>query len=219
MSYLLERREIKRCLNPTAMTSAFSVCGIEYQNVVSIVVFGEVGYREKTVAVHYRVAGKGSRIDQCPTRVEMVAVLADTTSPNWQKEAEKLTPILKSIHNCTVIVDATGMGVFFAKILEQNGVLNIVRSNWGQRPYNEDYKRRFFNQRAQSTVHAAEAIKDGRVALSLEYQDELLEQGSRLPFYFDECGRYHMTSNESMLALGIPPPDLFNTVCMAFMEV
>ncbi|WP_211440704.1 hypothetical protein [Collimonas humicola] len=51
---------------------------------------------------------------------------------------------------------------------------------------------RFFNLRAQCSVLAAEAVKDARITFSNRQVQDLLDQASKFPYFFDEKGRYHI---------------------------
>jgi hypothetical protein len=143
-----------------------------------------------------------------------------TNSLDWTDTCGRLLDYARSenLSNVTWVVDCGGQGEQFARLLERMGAGNVVRVLWGSTNFKKRYKDRFFNQRAQCSVHAAEAVKDGRITFSDEYTRDLLDQGSRIPFFFDEKGRYHIVPKEKMAEDGIPSPDLWDTVCMAFLE-
>ena len=120
--------------------------------------------------------------------------------------------------NVTILVDVGGQGVQFAKRLEELGLANVIGVNWGKFCFKKRNKERFYDLRAQCSVHAAEAVKDGRISFARINTKELLDQGSRIPFTFDERARWKIMSKEDMAADGIPSPDLWDTICMAFLE-
>lgn len=175
-------------------------------------------HRDRTVATHIRVIGEGDRVDLEPRRVEVVKVPIYTNALDWTPVARLATDYAASVSNCTVVVDCGGQGVQFAKRMEEFGCPNVEKVNWGLKPFRKRNKERFFNLRAQCCVHAAEAVKDGRIRFTEEYQADLLDQGSRIPFYIDERGLWHIMRKEDMAKEGIPSPDFWDTVCMAFME-
>lgn len=176
-------------------------------------------YRDKTVCLHAHVIGNGDRIDDDPRRVDVVGIPVFSNSLDWQEVAGRVYQYALTLSNPTILVDVGGQGVQFAKMLERLGLGNIVKVNWGNTNFRKKYKERFFNRRAQCSVHAAEAVKDGRVTFVREHTKELLDQGSRIPYFFDEKARYHIMPKEKMKELeGIPSPDLWDTVCMAFLE-
>jgi hypothetical protein len=52
----------------------------------------------------------------------------------------------------------------------------------------------------------------GRITFTEKYKKELLDQGSRIPFFFDEQGRWQIMSKIDMkVNEGIPSPDLWDT--------
>lgn len=175
-------------------------------------------YRDKTVGSHFRVIGHGDRTELDPRRLDMVDVPVFTNALDWDGAARKVVDYVSQLSNCTVIVDVGGQGVQFAKKLEKLGLGNVIHSNWGVPCFKKKNKERFVNLRAQCSVHAAEAVKDGRITLSGKYRKELLDQGSRIPFFFDEKARWKIMSKEDMATEGIRSPDLWDTVCMAFLE-
>lgn len=176
-------------------------------------------YRDKTVCSHFRVTGNGSRGDADARRADLVAVPVFTNSLDWQGVARQVIDYAATLSNCTIVVDVGGQGVQFARMLENGGAGNVIHCNWGNPCFRKKNKERFVNLRAQCSVHAAEAVKDGRLSLSPAYKKELLDQGSRIPFFFDDRTRWKIMSKEDMLAEGIKSPDLWDTVCMVFLEM
>lgn len=214
--FLLGRSQIQRLVRP----AGGKVIGEHeaYGNLVIIDVGAGV-YRDKTVVTHARVIGYGDRIDSEPRRMDVMSIPVYSNSLDWEDVAGRAFDFGQQLSNVTYVVDVGGQGVQFAKILERMGAANIVYSNWGQACFKKRYKDRFFNLRAQCSVHASEAVKDGRVSFSEQYEKDLLDQGSRIPYFFDEKARYHIVPKEQMKEKdGIPSPDLWDTVCMGFLE-
>ncbi|WP_163003742.1 hypothetical protein [Pseudomonas viridiflava] len=194
--------------------------GEEWGHVIVVDVAAGVG-RDKTVATHMRVSGKGDRMMGSRRRkVEIVDVPIYSASEDWTPLAVKLRDYAQGLPNVTVVIDVSAMGMQFLRRLEELQLGNMVLKGvlWGARPYSNEYRKRFVNQRAQSTVHAAEAIRDGAMRLSAKYKRDLIEQGSRIPFSLDELGRFKIASKESMAADGLSSPDYFDTIAMVFLE-
>lgn len=175
-------------------------------------------HRDKTVGSHFRVIGNGDRLDPDPRRVDMMDVPIYSNSLDWPEVARKATDYAALQSNCTVLVDIGGQGVQFAKMMESFGCPNVIHINWGLYNFKKRLKERFFNQRAQCVVQAAEAIKDGRMSLMDLHKKDFLDQVSRTPFHIDEKGRWHIMPKEKMKEDGIPSPDLWDTVAMAYLE-
>lgn len=213
--YLLSTAMLESAM---AMTSPI-LPGESYGNVIIVDVAAGVG-RDKTVATHVKMTGRGDRMMPNRRKIEVVDVPVYSASEDWTPLAMHVINYAMTVKNPTIVIDVSAMGIQFLKRLEelQDGSMSIKGVAWGARPFANEYRKRFINQRAQSTVHACEAIKDGVVKLSVKYKRDLISQGSRLPYAFDEQGRYKIASKESMASDGLASPDLFDTICMAFLE-
>lgn len=213
--YLLSRKMIERLVAPKTRAIADDE---PYGNFLIIDVAAGV-FRDKTVGTHMRVTGYGDRLDPNPRRADVIDIPIFTNSLDWQDVAGRAHEIAAGLSNCTVLVDVGGQGVQFAKMLEKLGTPNVIKVNWGNTNFLDRLKKRFVNQRAQCSVNAADAVKDGRITFCEKYKKELLDQGSRIPFFFDEKGRWQIMSKVDMKQKeGIPSPDLWDTICMAFLE-
>jgi len=215
----------KYLLNTTLLERAIAaqspiLPGEEWGHLIVVDVAAGVG-RDKTVATHMRVSGKGDRmLNERRRKVEVVDIPIYSSTEDWTPLAVKLRDYAMRLPNVTIVIDVSAMGVQFMKRLQelQEGSMIIQGVQWGARPHSNEYRKRFLNQRAQCTVHATEAIKDGVVKLAKKHQRDLIDQGSRLPYSFDDQGRYKIATKESMEADGLSSPDLFDTICMAFLE-
>ena len=188
-----------------------------YGNLLIIDVAAGV-HRDKTVATHVRVIGDDDRVGDNPRRIQVMSVPLYTNALDWTPVARIATDFAATLSNCVVVVDCGGQGIQFAKRMEEFGCPNVEKVNWGLKPFKKRNKDRFFNLRAQCCVHAAEAVRDGRIKFTTDYQADLLDQGSRIPFFIDERGLWHIQKKEDMAKDGIPSPDFWDTICMAFME-
>lgn len=175
-------------------------------------------HRDRTVAVHMKVQGNGDRLSPEPRRAEVMAVPVYSNALDWTPAARMIADYVLALSNCVVLVDCHGMGSQFARRLEEFGVRNIVEVTWGNPPFNAEYEKRFYDQRAQCTVHLKEAIEDGRIKLLKRYEKDLLDQGSRIPFTFDEHGRWRIAKKADMAKAGLPSPDYFDCLAMGFLE-
>ncbi len=211
--YLLGRKIIEDRINAASIIS-----NDEYYGNVIIVDVAAGVHRDKTIATHAKIIGNGDRTEIDSRRVEILKVPLFSNALDWTPMARIIVDYAATISNPTIIVDTNGMGIQFAKKLEEFGASNVIYSRWGDKPFKKKYKDRFFNLRAQCAVHAAEAIKDGRLILCDDYKKELLDQGSRIPFFIDEKGLWHIAKKEDMAKEGLPSPDYWDTVCMAFLE-
>lgn len=211
--FLLGRSEVQRCIGAKPVIGADEAWGNMFIVDVAAGVF-----RDKTVGTHIRVTGNGDRIDPDPRKVDVVDIPIFSNALDWQEIAGRVFHYTQKLSNCTILVDVGGQGVQFAKMLENLGCPNVVKINWGNPCWKKKNKDRFFNQRAQCSVQAAEAVKDGRITFTNQHVQTLLDESSRLPFYFDERARYHILPKDLMKTEGIPSPDLWDTICMAFIE-
>jgi hypothetical protein len=176
-------------------------------------------YRDKTVALHVKVSGQWRphrRSD--PRKMDVVQIPVFSNALDWGDVAGRVVDYARTLSNVTFVIDVGGQGEQFARVMEKLGCGNIVRVLWGNPPFLTKYKKRFFNLRAQCSVHAAEAVKDGRITFITDHSKDLLDQGSRIPYHFDEKARFHIMPKEKMKEDGLPSPDLWDTVCMAFIE-
>jgi hypothetical protein len=185
---------------------------------VIVIDVGAGVYRDRTVATHFKVCGTGDRLDPDPRRVDVVDVPVYSNSLDWTDVAGRVIDYARTLSNVTMVVDVGGQGEQFARLLERTGVSVIVRCNWGKTNFKAKYKDRFFNQRAQCSVHASESVKDGRISFTEHNKKDLLDQGSRIPYHFDEKARYHIMPKEKMAEEGLRSPDFWDTVCMVFHE-
>lgn len=210
LAYLLSSEAIQRCMVPksASVIGAYEPHGF----LISVVVSAGLQYRSLTVATLFRVIGEGDRLSPNSRRAEMVKVLLKSPSEDLLQMAGVVFDAAKELSNCTIIVDQGGLGTHFIKILEILGAERVIGSTWGREPEGAAHRARFFNLRAQCNVHAVEAFKDGRVFSAGD--SELIEQGSKLTFKFDEYGRYAMTPKAEM-EVGT---DCWDTVAMAFLE-
>lgn len=218
MNNLLSLEEIERCIKPVGPAIA---PGAPCHEIVCVVVGAGV-YRLKTVAIHYRVSGKGSRTEKQPRRVDVIATPLDSMSHDWKADAQHLATYLQGIKNPLVYVDSSGLGTLFQQLLKSllggGQTIESELTHWGRKPEKGENWNRFYNLRAQGFVHACEAVKDGRVTIQAAHQLDWVGQGLSLSCKTRADRQYQMESQDERRAAGIPPTDYFDTLCMAFME-
>jgi len=214
--YLLSTMMIERAID---MASPI-LPGEEWGHLIVVDVAAGVG-RDKTVATHLRVSGKGDRLaNERRRKAEVVDIPIYSANEDWTPLAVKLRDYAMRFPNVTIVIDVSAMGMQFMRRLQelQEGSMIIQGVQWGAKPHSNANRKRFINQRAQCTIHAAEGIKDNVVKLSPKYKRDLIDQGSRMPYDLDDLGRYRIESKATMASDGLSSPDLFDTICMAFLE-
>ncbi|APQ14624.1 hypothetical protein BJP27_24570 (plasmid) [Pseudomonas oryzihabitans] len=211
--YLIGRKSIEACLGRQVIKDDDF-----YGNLLLVDVAAGV-YRDKTVATHARVLGNDPPEGLDPRKMDVKGYPVYTNSLDWTDAAARVAHTASQLSNCTVVVDVGGQGVQFAKLLERLEVPNIIKVQWGEPNFRPEYKARFVNQRAQCYVHLKFAIEQGRVGLCREQTKDLLDQGARLPFHFDDRARWQMMSKADMAQKeGLPSPDLLDTLAMGYLE-
>ena len=174
-------------------------------------------YRDYSAILVLKACGYGDYGDDA-RRVELVDVPMFSNSRDLQFLGGKVLDVFTQYENATVLIDRGGMGVAVCQQLENTGV-PVTRVNWGEPCFNNELRKRFFNQRAQALVMLSRAIKEGRMGfLDCRYKTQLLQQGSRIPYTFDEKARYKIMDKQTMLKDGIRSPDMWDALSFAFLE-
>lgn len=214
---LMTRSDLEVAFEPRKIIADDELFGLI---VLSDVALGE--YRDDSVVIIAKVIGYG---DQGPDarRVEFIEIPVCSNDKNEIDLAGDLVNLVGKISNATLYVDAGGVGATVCKLIERSGVA-VTRVNWGVPCFRNEYKQRFYNQRACAMVRFRDAIRQGRVVLpqglSRQLREKIITQGSRLPYHFSEAGglRYVMDSKENMRRDGIKSPDLIDAMSFAFLE-
>lgn len=213
--YLLSRKSIERRINVPRVIGDDE----PYGNLLLVDVAAGI-YRDKTVAVHARVIGQGGPESMDPRRMDVMGIPIFTNSHDWTDAAAMVANQARQLSNCTVLVDVGGQGVQFAKLLERLEVPNVVKVNWGVLNFRKEYRERFLNQRAQSNVHLKYAVEQNRISfcVPINAEKDMLDQGSRIPFFFDEKARWQLQSKDDMKKDGLPSPDIWDSIAFGFLE-
>lgn len=178
-------------------------------------------YRDDSVCVLAKVVGHGDfGVDA--RRIEYHSIPICTNSKNLRDFRGLLLEEYAKLSNARILLDAGGAGLELYKMLQEDGV-DVEKVNWGKPCFSQEYKERFFNQRACAMVRFRDAVKQGRVSfcnMDSMLREKFLMQGSRLPYRFTDTGtaRYQMWGKDEMRAKGIASPDLIDAMSFAFLE-
>jgi hypothetical protein len=211
--FLIGRRALDKCFESPIVIPD----GMPFGWMVSVdVAAGE--YRDKSVVTVSKVAGfTDFGADARRVQVEDIPICSNSIQPD--QLAGRTKEIVTSLPDATCLVDAGGMGIIFCKMLEGLDVPNLVKVKWGNPCFSKRHKERFINQRAQSTVGLRDAIKNGRFGVrALALRPDIISQGSRIPYGFDEKARYFIHPKRSKEWEGMPSPDIFDTLCFPFLS-
>jgi hypothetical protein len=197
-----------------------------------LVLLGDVGmgeYRDDSVAVLARIIGDGDgtrtdgSTDPDARRVEYMGFPICSNSIDEIQMAGDLANLVGKLSNCTLYVDAGGIGHAVCKLIELSGGV-VERVNWGQPCFKKANKERYYNLRACAMVRFRDAVRQGRAiitaALDKVIKEKIVTQGSRLPYHFTEAGglRYVMMAKDKMLEEGFKSPDMIDAMSFAFLE-
>ncbi|MEJ7805443.1 MAG: hypothetical protein WKG03_05930, partial [Telluria sp.] len=94
--------------------------------------------------------------------------------------------------------------------------------NWGAPNFRKEYKDRYTNQRAQAICGLSRAVQEGRFGvddgIDLAFVKQMIREGSRIPYHYDEKARRYIAKKEDMKKEGIPSPDIWDSLAFAFLE-
>ncbi|MDF2792304.1 MAG: terminase protein [Pseudomonas orientalis] len=179
-----------------------------------------------TVVAHMKVydnpmqEGRGQRF------VEVVDYPIHGAPGDIKQQAEYLFQRASALPEATILVDVLGHGLEFLRCLEALSSPTVKR--YGMTMGNPLSKKaggaRFFNRRAECSVRAAEAIKDGALKLKhcwptyRSHETALELFGAKLPFHFTAEARYRVGAPEESPQAS-SSADLFEAICLAFHSV
>ncbi|WP_426237555.1 hypothetical protein [Pseudomonas sp. TWP3-2] len=214
--YLLSEADIAQAL---AIASPIPV-DAQVQNVFGVRVAGD-HRKGMTVAAHMKVCDTpgGRRL------VEVVEYPIHAERGDLKAQAEALFKRAHALPNATILVDVLGDGLVFFKHLQAFASPTVARYGltMGQTLPKGGNGMRFVNRRAQCTVLATYAIQRGTLKLVLPsdsgLSDPLTLLGSRLPYSFDELGRYKIAKPSDIGTDHLPTADLFEAISLAFHSV
>ena len=169
--------------------------------------------RDSSVINICRVSGLGDN-----RKVESLLVKEMPLGVNGSDFAKHIKAMVNGYQNITVAIDSDGYGLITAQEAERMG-LNVVRIRWGFPPHSKDHKIRFSKKKDYACVMVHDALRDGRLKL---YSDshvhgKTVKQFTKIPYTFDEKGRWLMDSKQKLAAAGIKSPDIFDTYAFAWL--
>lgn len=125
---------------------------------------------------------------------------------------------IRKYPNLSIIVDTTGAGTGLKQHLTREGIY-FEEVNWGRPCFANKDKDIYTNDRALASVCLQRAVKAGNFkVLTPLYRSKIEEQLTRLPYKFDEKGRYKIPSKEDMRRNGIASPDIVDTFAFLFLR-
>jgi hypothetical protein len=189
-----------------------------------LVDIGAGEYRDKSVIAVVQVWGHGQSHEMNARHVHVVSVpLCDnTTSPTAL--VGEIMNVAGKLSNAVIVLDGGGLGLGVVKRLQELGVPNIVKALWGNPCFKKSLKESYFNQRAHAMVSIARAVKAKQFSIAADaigdsrVVTEMLDQGSRIPYHFNDRAQYVIESKRSKEWEGLPSPDIWDALSFAFLE-
>ena len=222
-NYLLSAEEIERALDPRRSMITLPLGAVPFtvppKHVFGIRVSGE-GVHGLTVAAHMHVHESVSAAGI--TRfVDVVEYPIHSTSTDLEGLAKMLFLKASELPNATILVDARGLGAAFLAYLQVLSSPTVKRYGMmmGQPLPKRGATASYYNRRAECSVLAATAIKEGKMKLALPPptdSDVLDRLGARIPFSIDEAGRYRTPKPEALHDIELPCADIFEAISLAF---
>lgn len=181
-------------------------------------------YRDKSVVVVAKVMGDGAHYEANPRRMHVVRIPICSNTIQPSALIAEVMNIAGALSNATVLVDGGGMGLPVVKRLQEIGVPNVVKVLWGNPCWKKANKELFFNQRAHAQVSIARAAKNALLSFApdafddTQHETEMLDQGSRIPYHFDDKARFVIESKGSSAWEGMPSPDIWDSCSFGYLE-
>jgi len=191
---------------------------------------GGGNYRDDSTLVRAKVVGNGdyeySEDGEAreARRVHVVSVPLCTNSKNPVQFSGAIYQYIteENIVSDHILIDKGGGGDTVCYNLEQKGVPMVTPVIWGKPCFRNKSKDRFRNQRAQCNASAARAVKEGRLtfdkSIPQDIVTKIMDQASRIPFFFDEYQRIQIKSKKDMMADGLSSPDIWDSIAQLFLE-
>lgn len=189
--------------------------------IITVDVGGNVG-RDSTVITVLQVVDKDYK-----NRTERYAHVVDI--PLFSNRADintikaKIYDTVNEFPGATVVIDPLGAGMGLCQTLKAEG-LYFEEVHWGVPCFSNSLKSYYFDKRSHAYVSMAKSVELGRFSISRKVQriyqikNNLNEQMTRLPYFFDEKARWRMMRKEDMRKKGIRSPDIADTLAFAFLE-
>lgn len=217
--YLITQSGIAPCFEQTRVIDDSEFYGL----FISVDVAAGV-YRDSSVIMVGRVVGRGVGDGEKDVgrRAEVIDLPVYSKSINPIELAKRVIEVHeKYAKQAKVLLDVGGMGGALATLLRGADV-DYHPVSWGNPVFGGD-KKHYLNERAYSCVHAARAMREGRVRFLLPefstFKSKFMSQASRIPYYFDERARWCMVRKDKMKADGIASPDLYDALAFMFLPI
>lgn len=221
---LFSEQSSKYLLGPKAIQACLGVIAVrpdeQYGWLIPVDVGGG-GYRDKSVVLALRVMGEGEYGENA-RRVQLVKV---PLCSNDQDVSDLPGVIIKEAgerSNSMALVDAGGIGLGVCKQLEKADFHNFQKVNWGTPNFRKEYKDRYANQRAQAICGLSRAVQEGRFGIDPDIDPAIVKQivreGSRIPYHYDDKARRYIAKKEDMKKEGISSPDIWDSLSFSFLE-
>lgn len=182
---------------------------------------GGGGYRDKSVVLALKVTGEGEFGDMA-RRVQLVRVPVCSNSQDVSDLPGVIINEAGQRNNSMALVDAGGIGLGVVKQLEKADFHHFIKVNWGSPNFRKEYKDRYVNQRAQAICGLSRAVQEGRFGIDEDIDPAIVKQivreGSRIPYHWDERARRYIAKKEDMKKDGIPSPDIWDSCSFSFLE-
>lgn len=197
--------------------------GAEYGWVLLVDV-GAGEYRDKSVVIQAKVFGHGQPHEPDARRVHIERIPICSNLISETTLIGEVMQIAGKLSNCTIVVDGGGIGGPMIKRMNELGLTGVVKVLWGNPCFKKALKEVFFNQRAQAMVTIARATKAGHLTIDEQaftdsrHRTEMLDQGSRIPYHFNDKAQYVIESKRSKEWEGLPSPDMWDAMSFAFLE-
>lgn len=189
---------------------------IGYGYIASVDVGGGVG-RDDSVITIARMWGFDDFGEQAK-RVDIIDIPLCRNNDDLYDITGCLKEQIRKYPNLSIIVDTNGAGTGLKQHLLREGIY-FEEVNWGVPCFSNNDKAIYANDRALASVCLQRAVKSGRFkVLTPLYRNKIEEQLTRLPYKFDEKGRYKIPSKEDMRRNGISSPDIVDTFAFLFLR-
>lgn len=215
--FLLTRSDVTGMLESECVIKE----GDLYGYIITVDVGGNVG-RDSSVITIMQVVDK-----EYKRRIERYAHIVDI--PLFSNRADineikaRVMDALNEYPGATLVIDPLGVGTGLCQSLDAESVY-FEKVHWGVPCFNNQLKMDYYNKRSHAYVGMAKSVEMGRFSVSAKVQKmyqvktNLEEQMTKLPYSFDDKGRWKMMSKDDMKKMGIPSPDIADTFAFAFME-
>lgn len=215
--FLITRSEVEAMLKVRGIIQDTD----RYGYIITVDVGGAVG-RDSSVITVSKVVDKTIK-GRVVRFVEVVDIPLYSNKADINAMKGMINDLMNTYDGASLVIDPIGSGAGLCQLLRSEGVF-FTEVHWGHACYKNTNKQYFFNKRAHAYVSLSKAIDEGRFCLSEKVvkkyaiRTQIEEQLIKLPYVFDDKGRWKMQGKEEMKRKGITSPDLGDTFAFIFME-